>query len=127
MEKSLTVINIKGKKDLYGDDLSKDKKLLYIGRNIYMGGWKLPKSKWANPFTLKNFDRETVLSKYREHILNNKELFNSIKELEGKTLACWCKPEFCHGDVLIELYKEYMMNQLELKNGKKIKIIIKKK
>lgn len=24
-------------------------------------------------------------------------------ELEGKNLGCWCKPEACHGDILVEL------------------------
>jgi hypothetical protein len=36
-------------------------------------------------------------------VLNNKELFDSLEELEGKTLGCHCKPKECHGDVLIEL------------------------
>jgi hypothetical protein len=27
----------------------------------------------------------------------------SLDELEGKTLGCFCKPEPCHGDVLLEL------------------------
>ena len=26
-----------------------------------------------------------------------------IQELEGKVLGCWCKPQDCHGDVLVEL------------------------
>jgi hypothetical protein len=25
------------------------------------------------------------------------------EEFRGKVLGCWCKPEACHGDVLIEL------------------------
>ena len=35
--------------------------------------------------------------------LLNKELMNSLSELRGKRLGCWCKPERCHGNVLIEL------------------------
>lgn len=27
--------------------------------------------------------------------------------LKGKTLGCWCKPEACHGDVLVELVTKY--------------------
>ena len=29
---------------------------------------------------------------------------NDLHELEGKTLGCWCKPEKCHGDILIKLW-----------------------
>lgn len=29
-----------------------------------------------------------------------------LPELQEKTLVCWCKPNPCHGDVLIELLKE---------------------
>ena len=36
---------------------------------------------------------------------------NSLDELEGKTLGCFCKPEKCHGDVLLEL-----LTQKKLKN-----------
>jgi len=25
------------------------------------------------------------------------------RELRGRTIACWCKPEACHGDILAEL------------------------
>ena len=40
---------------------------------------------------------------YREYITNKPELLKLIpKELKGKRLCCWCKPEACHGDVLAE-------------------------
>lgn len=26
-----------------------------------------------------------------------------LRELKGKTIACWCSPKKCHGDVLAEL------------------------
>jgi hypothetical protein len=29
-----------------------------------------------------------------------------VPELRGRTLACWCAPELCHGDVLAELADE---------------------
>jgi len=64
-------------------------------------------SKWANPFKVnKDGSREECIEKYREYIIKkineNPEEYN-IEELRGKTLGCWCKPEKCHGDVLIEL------------------------
>ncbi len=30
----------------------------------------------------------------------------SIKALHGKTLACWCAPKPCHGDVLAKIAAE---------------------
>jgi hypothetical protein len=31
------------------------------------------------------------------------DILARIPELKGKRLGCWCKPDACHGDVLIEL------------------------
>ncbi len=30
-----------------------------------------------------------------------------LMKLKGKNLGCWCKPEGCHGDVLIKILEEY--------------------
>ena len=30
-----------------------------------------------------------------------------LKKLKGKNLGCWCKPNKCHGDRLLELIEEY--------------------
>lgn len=69
---------------------------VYIGR----GG------KWGNPFVIgKDGNREEVIRKYREWILTQPNLLLSLGELKGKTLACWCAPKACHGDVLAELVK----------------------
>jgi len=122
--KNPTIISLKGQRDILGPSLEKaTDKYLYIGRNCNMGGWALPKSKWANPFTTKQYPIEEVILKYKQHILGNKELFNSLKELEGKILCCWCKPSSCHGDILIELFEEHV----SLSNNKVILKINKKK
>ena len=72
----------------------KEKYDVYIGR----------KSKWGNPYKIgKDGTRKEVIEKYRKYILSNKELMNSLHELEGKILGCWCSPLACHGDILIEL------------------------
>ncbi len=72
----------------------KEKYDVYIGRP----------SKWGNPFTIgKDGTREEVIEKYRKYILSNKELMKLLPELKGKVLGCWCSPNKCHGDVLIEL------------------------
>lgn len=64
-------------------------------------------SKWGNPFSIgKDGSREDVISKYREWIVAQPHLMEKLHELRGKVLGCWCAPQPCHGDVLIELMKE---------------------
>ena len=80
---------------------------VYIGRKLTMGGWNLPQSKWANPFTIKDHgSAEIVVEKYRKYLLDRQDLLDSLDELKGKTLGCWCKPGVCHGDVLVELIEQ---------------------
>lgn len=102
METPIKVVNIK--KSPYD---------IYIGRG----------SIWGNPYThlaegtTAKFvveSREVAIAKYREYILDNKELFNRIPELKGKILGCHCKPSACHGDVLKALYYSYFNTELEL-------------
>ena len=72
----------------------KDEYDVYIGRG----------SKWGNPYHIgKDGTRNEVIAKYRVYVLNNKELMDSLYELENKTLGCHCKPKSCHGDVLVEI------------------------
>jgi hypothetical protein len=84
-------------------NLNKEPYDIYIGRG----------SKWGCPYTIIK-DRPTLakeivdskeeaLSKYKEYVLNSPELMESLDELDGKVLGCFCKPEPCHGDVLLEL------------------------
>lgn len=64
-------------------------------------------SKWGNPFRIGvDGTRSEVIKKYRDYILKNPDLLNSLDELEGKVLGCYCKPKACHGDVLIELIEK---------------------
>ena len=78
---------------------------LYIGRNmsVYVKGTY--SSKWKNPFSVKKYGRDRVLEYYEAHVRTS-SLYEDLEELEGKILGCWCKPEMCHGDVLIKLLKE---------------------
>ena len=75
---------------------------VYIGRP----------SKWGNPFThlvgssIAKFQvatRDDAISRYREWVLTQPQLMEALPELRGKILGCWCKPQACHGDVLVEL------------------------
>ena len=100
MNHNTTVVCLKRTKDKIIQDCD-----IYIGRQCNMGGWKLPKSKWANPYTLKEYgSAEEVCKKYKEYILNKPELLKDLHELVGKRLGCWCKGKhMCHGDILVEL------------------------
>jgi len=107
----MSVVNIKKKelnKNGYKDfeDWNANSDHIYIGRNMcaYVPG--TIGSKWKNPFTLKKYTLETALEKYEDHVRNTPSLYNSLGELEGKVLGCWCKPSQCHGDILLKLLKE---------------------
>jgi hypothetical protein len=85
--------------------------MVYIGRSMknhrYKNtrdawGW-LDDSPWMNQYEIgKDGTRDEVIEKYKQDLLNNPELLKQLPELKGKVLACWCKPERCHGDVLLE-------------------------
>ena len=90
---------------------------VYIGRRgiVFIDGVRYPPkdSIFANPFKVgKNGDREEVIAKYREYIIDKIESgeipLEEVENLEGKTLGCWChdikeKGPPCHGDVLVEI------------------------
>ena len=106
----MKVVNIKKKflvKQGYKDfkDWNKKEDHVYIGRNMnfYVPG--TIKSKWHNPYSAKKFGLDKCLELY-ENYLRQSDLMNDLHELKGKTLGCWCKPEKCHGDILIKLYNE---------------------
>lgn len=46
--------------------------------------------------------REDVIAKHRAWLASQPELLNALDELRGRDLVCWCAPQACHGDVLIE-------------------------
>jgi hypothetical protein len=61
-------------------------------------------SKWGNPFAIgRDGSRDEVIAKYRAWIVRQPTLMAALHELSGKNLVCWCAPERCHAEVLIEL------------------------
>ena len=61
-------------------------------------------SKWGNPFAIgRDGDRAEVVVKY-EAWLNGMIESGQLdpSELAGKDLVCWCAPELCHAEVLID-------------------------
>ena len=79
---------------------------VYIGRDMSHAFPGAVGSKWGNPFPLSEYERETSLEFYEKDLRVNSELMNSIGELEGKEIGCWCKPEACHRDILIRIFNE---------------------
>ena len=74
---------------------------VYIGRG----------SKWGNPYShmtgtkaeFKVNTREEAIDRYREYLSSNRDLMESLHEIKGKNLLCYCSPKQCHGNILIEV------------------------
>lgn len=68
---------------------------IYIGRG----------SMYGNPFVIGvDGTRDEVCDKFEQYVEANlliKETF--IKTLAGRDLVCFCKPERCHGDYLLQI------------------------
>lgn len=79
----------------------------YIGRPR-----KGEESIWHNPFIVGvHGERGECVKLYETYIrekLESGEIpLKELKKLKGKRLGCFCKPQDCHGDVLVKLINEY--------------------
>jgi len=68
---------------------------------------------FGNPFSVaQDGGRKKVIELYRKYFLNrlkiDPEFTRRTKELKGKRLGCFCKPEACHGDVIAEYLEKTM-------------------
>ena len=90
----------------------RDPNNIYVGR----GTVHLEASKWGNPYLMVtgcSRSRSKVIRLYKVYIQENAELLNSIYELVGKRLGCWCSPQRCHAEILhllagnIPVYQKY--------------------
>jgi Domain of unknown function (DUF4326) len=94
-----TVVNLKGHRD--APDFAD---VVYVGRAVYRGGWKLPASPLANPFRPgRDGSHEEVVAVYRAYLLERPDLLALIPGLRGRRLGCWCAPLPCHAQVIAEL------------------------
>ena len=74
---------------------------VYCGRPSPYGNPFSSKEKSIAKYTVRT--RKESLEKFKEYLLNNSEFQDIIKELKGKTLACWCdEKQRCHVDIIIE-------------------------
>lgn len=77
--------------------------------DVYIGRGRCPQTgemgQWGNPFKLTDREpRGATIERYRAwlwlEIRTGARSIEELAELHGKTLACWCAPQPCHGDVL---------------------------
>lgn len=84
----------------------------YIGR-----GWmpKAPTGKvqpvqagLGNPFVIDGLrTRARAIEEYEAWARSQAGIMERIKALpEDAVLGCWCRPQPCHGDVIIKIWKE---------------------
>jgi len=62
---------------------------------------------FGNPFRIgRDGSREEVIAKYVDYfyarIENDKVFRKAVLGLRNKVLACWCAPQPCHGEVIID-------------------------
>lgn len=103
---------------------------LYIGRANK--SYKLEESPLANPYTIgQDGTREQVIGKYRRWLWSHVQqgmsgirnpVWNELIQIcckimnnEAVTLTCWCKPEACHGDVVVRCVN-WMIKTLDWEN-----------
>lgn len=74
---------------------------VYIGRG----------STWGNPYTVKEYGRDVCIQLYetyiRKRLRDEPELRQELMLLDGKVLGCFCKPQRCHGDILVSIVDEF--------------------
>ncbi len=71
---------------------------VYIGRPSRLG----------NPFIIgKDGTREQVVIKFKHYAVNSPVIRRMIMELkEDDVLGCFCHPEDCHGNAIMEIWKD---------------------
>lgn len=85
-------------------EVADDKWDVYIGRaNQY---YELSRSKFANPFRLSEFSRPAAIDLYKlwfyYRLRTDEEFRDAAEGLRGQTLACYCVPDACHGEVILQ-------------------------
>lgn len=68
-------------------------------------------SRWGNPFKLgRDGNRDEIMDKYAEWLAErlDDDVFRKelLKLSKATALVCWCKPEKCHGDLLVDAMRD---------------------
>lgn len=67
---------------------------------------------FGNPFRLHKdggtYTRMESIEEYKGYfatrILNDRSFRQQVEQLRGETLACWCVPKGCHGNVILAYF-----------------------
>jgi hypothetical protein len=85
------------------------KDYVYIGRG----------SPFGNSYIIgKDGSRDEVCEKYKKDFykkIKNERFRRQVLELKGEKLACHCKPEKCHGDIIVEYLEGGVISNEEQK------------
>jgi hypothetical protein len=79
--------------------------VVYVGRPMYRGGWRLAGHLLANPYRVgRHGTAEEVVARYEKWLDAHPELVaRELPKLRGRRLGCWCpEGEPCHARVLAE-------------------------
>ena len=78
------------------------KDAVYVGRP----------TKWGNPYKIgRDGSRLVVIESYRRWLEAGRD---DPTELRGKDLVCWCAPQPCHADILLEVANALVAQGAEL-------------
>ena len=96
-------------------------KLPKVINKRHLSGGKMPEgaryigrpSRWGNPYKLgRDGDRDAIMDKYEQWLaeqLKDEDFRKALMKLaEADALVCWCKPEKCHGDLLVAAMRDLM-------------------
>jgi len=78
------------------------------GYDVYLGrAGKGHDGYFGNPFVIgEHGSRTDVIEKFKEYfyrrIATDEEFKRRVLELKGKRLGCFCAPQKCHGDIIVE-------------------------
>ena len=94
------VINIR--KDVEYSNLESNSKYEYIGRGSY----------WGNPHSMYEAgeDRDEVIRLFKYDFDNDnfpRKRKSEVHHLAAKRLGCFCKPLYCHGDILADYLNSF--------------------
>ena len=114
----VNIVNLNTVKDI--DNWLKNDGNVYVGRPRNKIATK---SKGKNPFTIKDhYSRQKVIKLFFHHVRSTKYLADSVGELRGKVLGCWCAPNSCHAEVLHQLAGNRVVYQSHPRNKKLIMV-----
>lgn len=100
-----STVCLKGRLHDFGSALELAPHVVYVGRPMFQGGWRLAGSPFRNPYQAQKVGGAArAVELYRELLRSHPGLVALARErLRGKTLGCWCKTGPCHAALLKDI------------------------